>query len=71
MGEFAGNVAPLRQDLVQIVPPHPSEPIMWRPIAPTSERSGSLTRMRPLSKMNLSVMKESLTPHRRDREDVP
>jgi hypothetical protein len=42
--EMAEALAPRRASERRIVPPYPSEPIMWRPIAPTSERSESLAR---------------------------
>jgi hypothetical protein len=58
-GEFAGNVVPLWQTMFRFVPPHPSDPIMWRPLAPTSERSESLARrMCSLAKDGISVMQD-------------
>jgi len=67
-GEFVGNVVPLRQDDVRIAPPHPSEHHVAS-VAPTSERTESCARrMHSRSEGEMSVMKESLTPYRRDRE---
>lgn len=36
-GEFVGNLLPLAGRCSEIVPPHPSEPIVCAAMAPTSE----------------------------------